>query len=120
MLLLGLLLIGATGAFTGLLIADNLSGGPDYGVTVLGNHIATLDSLGIFLAGVALTLVFGLGCALVVGARARRRRMAVRTVRVPAEQVAAEQGGMTDDVGEVPSAATAEPAAHPRRFRSGL
>ncbi|MFD9633301.1 hypothetical protein [Streptomyces violascens] len=83
MLLLGLLLLGATGAFIGLLIAvaDNLSGGPDYGVTVLGNHIATLNSLGIFLAGIALTLIFGLGCAMVrsAGARARRRRPGAAT-----------------------------------------
>ncbi|WP_369359633.1 hypothetical protein [Streptomyces sp. cg2] len=49
MLALGLLLLAVTGAFVGLLIAANLSGGPDYGVTVLGNHIVTLNSLAIFL-----------------------------------------------------------------------
>jgi hypothetical protein len=107
MLLLGLLLLGATGAFIGLLIADNLSGGPDYGVTVLGNHIATLNSLGIFLAGIALTLIFGLGCAMVrsAGARARRRRPGTRRGRTPPAEVAAEQGGMADDVDE-PAATT--------------
>ncbi|MBO1413460.1 hypothetical protein [Streptomyces sp. FH025] len=109
MLLLGLLLLGATGAFIGLLVADNTSGGPDYGVTVLGHHIATLDGLAIFLAGIALTLVVGLGLAMVT-AGARRRRRAVRTVRVPPEVVAAEQGDRADNVAQVPPAKTARPA----------
>ncbi|WP_234327138.1 hypothetical protein [Streptomyces sp. NRRL WC-3742] len=64
MLLLGLLLLAASGAFTGLLIADNLSGGPDYQVTVLGNDLVTLNGLGIFLAGIALALLFCLGLAM--------------------------------------------------------
>ncbi|MDY0810865.1 hypothetical protein [Kitasatospora purpeofusca] len=76
MLLLGLLLLAATGAFTGLLIADNLSGGPDYGVTVLGNQIATMNSLAVFLSGIALTLIFGLGLAMATGGAARMRRRA--------------------------------------------
>ncbi|MFF2147027.1 hypothetical protein [Kitasatospora sp. NPDC058190] len=125
MLLLGLLLLGATGAFIGLLITDNTSGGPDYALTVLGNHIATLDSLAIFLAGIALTLIVGLGFAMVVaGARhrrttgARHRRTAVRTVRVPPEEVAAEQGDRADNVAEVPPATTAKPARR-HHFRFG-
>ncbi|WP_223243049.1 hypothetical protein, partial [Streptomyces sp. CBMA123] len=64
MLLLGLLLLAASGAFTGLLIADNLGGGPEYQVTILGNDLVKLDSLGIFLAGLALALVFCLGLAM--------------------------------------------------------
>ncbi|MFI1203404.1 hypothetical protein ACH4VR_28895 [Streptomyces sp. NPDC020883] len=79
MLVLGLLLLAVTGAFAGLLIAANLSGGPDYGVTVLGNHVVTLNSLAIFLAGIALTLIMGFGCALIASgsARVRRRRLSV-------------------------------------------
>lgn len=38
MLLLGLLLMAASGAFIGLLIADNLAGGPEYQATVLGTE----------------------------------------------------------------------------------
>ncbi|WP_316528690.1 hypothetical protein [Kitasatospora brasiliensis] len=64
MLLLGLLLMAASGAFVGLLIADNLSGGPDYQVTILGTNLVALNSLSIFLSGVALALLFCLGLAL--------------------------------------------------------
>ncbi|MFJ3791586.1 hypothetical protein [Kitasatospora sp. NPDC090091] len=82
MLLLGLLLMATTGAFAGLLIADNLDGGPDYTATVLGNDVATLSSLGIFLAGIALALLFCLGLAMIV--RARRAHRSVRLGTEPA------------------------------------
>lgn len=72
MLLLGLLLMSASGAFIGLLIADNIAGGPEYQATVLGNDLVTLNSLGVFLAGVALGLVFCLGLALTGLARRTR------------------------------------------------
>lgn len=68
MLLLGLLLMAGAGAFTGLLIADNLAGGPHYTVSVLGHDIATMNTLGAFLTGVALTLLFGLGLLLLLSA----------------------------------------------------
>ncbi|MGW4895959.1 hypothetical protein ACWEQL_27440 [Kitasatospora sp. NPDC004240] len=74
MLILGLLLLAGAGAFTGLLIADNLAGGPEYRATVLGQELATMDALGIFLAGLALALVFCLGCAMVALSRVRTRR----------------------------------------------
>ncbi|MFF3002034.1 hypothetical protein ACFVTF_04395 [Kitasatospora sp. NPDC057940] len=74
MLLLGLLLMAAAGAFAGLLIADNLSGGPDYQATVLGIHLPALSSLGIFLAGLALALLFCLGLALMMMTARRSRR----------------------------------------------
>lgn len=74
MILLGLLLLGATGAFTGLLIADNLGGGPSYTVTVLGNTIATMSTLGIFLAGIALALIFVLGVVMAFGGGVRHHR----------------------------------------------
>ncbi|MEU9079316.1 hypothetical protein [Kitasatospora sp. NPDC048538] len=75
MFLLGFLLFAASGAFIGLLIADNLSGGPEYQVTVLGHDLVTLNSLAIFLSGVALALLFCLGLAL-MGAGRRVRRPA--------------------------------------------
>ncbi|MFE5189864.1 hypothetical protein [Streptomyces sp. NPDC056628] len=65
MLFLGLLLLAATAAFTGLLIADNLSGGPEYTVSVLGQEIATMNTLAIFCSGLALALLFCLALATV-------------------------------------------------------
>lgn len=61
MLVLGLLLMAGAAAFAGLLIAYNLSGGPDYTVTLLGSEPFTISTLGAFLGGIALTLIFGLG-----------------------------------------------------------
>ncbi|MER7705763.1 hypothetical protein ABTX81_23075 [Kitasatospora sp. NPDC097605] len=81
MLLFGLLLVAATAAFTGLLIADNLSGGPEYQVTILGQDLVKLSSLGIFLAGLALALLFCLGLALAGAARRARTRPLRRTTR---------------------------------------
>ncbi|MFF1875310.1 hypothetical protein [Streptomyces sp. CB03911] len=82
LLLLGLLLLGATGAFVGLVIADN-TGGPTYDVTILGHQIATTTGLAIFLSGAALTLLAGLALAMVkLGAgRAGRRRQLIRSAR---------------------------------------
>ncbi|MEV8093120.1 hypothetical protein [Kitasatospora sp. NPDC085879] len=74
MLALGLLLLAATGAFTGLLIAENLDGGPTTTVTMFGNDLATMNSLAIFLAGIALTLLFVLACLMVLMGRRRARR----------------------------------------------
>ncbi|MET9908580.1 hypothetical protein ACWCQ1_30975 [Streptomyces sp. NPDC002144] len=74
MLFLGLLLLGATGAFTALAIAGNLSGGPEYSVSVLDHHIATMNTLAIFSSGLALALLFCLGLAMVSGGAHRRHR----------------------------------------------
>ncbi len=46
MLLLGLLLMAGSAAFAGLLIAENLSGGPDYTVTLMGSEPFTISTLG--------------------------------------------------------------------------
>ncbi len=93
MLLLGLLLVAATGAFTGLLIAGNSGGGPDYTVSVLGNSIATLNSLEIFLSGIALALLFGLGLAMLSGSGRRhtRRRAELRSARRQARDAREER-----------------------------
>ncbi|MFJ9610641.1 hypothetical protein ACIRS1_30300 [Kitasatospora sp. NPDC101176] len=117
MFLLGFLLFAASGAFIGLLIADNLSGGPEYQVTVLGHDLVTLNSLAIFLSGVALALLFCLGLAL-MGAGRRVRRPApapvaaggavpreadpqrpVRRARVGADRAGAARDG-EDRIGE--------------------
>jgi hypothetical protein len=74
MLILGLLLIAATAAFTGLVIADNLSGGPKYTASVLGQDIATMNTLAVFCSGLALALLFCLGLALVTTRRRHRPR----------------------------------------------
>ncbi|MFE7861045.1 hypothetical protein [Streptomyces sp. NPDC057403] len=74
MLFIGLLLLGATGAFTALVIAGNLSGGPEYTVSVLGHHIATMNTLAVFCSGLALALLFCLALAMMNGALHRRRR----------------------------------------------
>ena len=74
MLILGLLLLAGTAAFVGLVIADNLGGGADYSVTVLGHQIAVMDGLAIFLAGLALALVFALGAMLTMSGMKMRRR----------------------------------------------
>lgn len=74
MLILGLLLLACTAAFVGLAIADNLGGGAEHNVTVLGHHIATMNGLAIFCAGLALALIFGLGLMLAMAGMAMRRR----------------------------------------------
>ncbi len=102
MLLLGLLLVGATAAFTGLVVADNNSGSPNYSVTVLGHHIATMNTLAAFLAGAALALVFCLGLAMMTGGsrRAVRRRSDLRAARRDAKDAAAERDLLASRVGD--------------------
>ncbi|MGW3071536.1 hypothetical protein [Kitasatospora sp. NPDC001132] len=103
MLLLGLLLMAASGAFVGLLIADNLSGGPDYQVMILGHRLVVLNSLSIFLAGVALALLFCLGLALIrLSGRVRRSSRVVRAA--PAERT--DPTGRTDPTEPEQRAAT--------------
>ncbi|MFJ5533167.1 hypothetical protein [Streptomyces sp. NPDC093261] len=75
MLFLGLLLLAATVAFTALVIAGNLSGGPEYTVSVLDHHIATMNTLAVFASGLALALVFCLGLATAVNAATHRHGM---------------------------------------------
>ncbi|WP_055491182.1 hypothetical protein [Streptomyces sp. TP-A0356] len=72
MLFIGLLLLAATGAFTALAIIGNLSGGPQYTVSVLDHPIATMNVLAIFSSGLALALLFTLGLATAVGSATHR------------------------------------------------
>jgi hypothetical protein len=88
-----LLLLAATGSFVGLVISDNLSGGPDYTPVVLGHTITTMNSLAIFCAGVALALLFCLGLAMMAGSAARRRRRRTRRVNdTPVSEPVADTG----------------------------
>ncbi|MFJ9119202.1 hypothetical protein ACIRJO_27065 [Streptomyces sp. NPDC102394] len=47
MLILGLLLLAITGAFTGLVITGNLAGGPEYEVSMPGHHMITVNTLAV-------------------------------------------------------------------------
>ncbi|MFD7688461.1 hypothetical protein [Streptomyces sp. NPDC059781] len=86
MLVLLLLLVLATAAFTAVVVVENFSGGPEYTVEVFGNQIATLGPPGLFLSGVALALIFCLGLAALAGGLKRRHHK--RRARV-SEPVAA-------------------------------
>ena len=110
MLLLGLLLVGGTIAFATVLIADNLDGGPQYSATLFDHHLATVNTLGAFLAGIALALVFCLALMMVsVGARRERRRNAeLRAAR--RERKAAEK---TVDTGTVTDPSEGDTATMP-------
>jgi len=95
MLFIGLLLLAATGAFTGLAIAGNLAGGPEYTVSVLDHEIATMNVLAVFCAGLALALIFCLGVALALRGAAHRRRRSSRldgTQDTPAPEQTIEPG----------------------------
>ncbi|MFE5486130.1 hypothetical protein [Streptomyces sp. NPDC056527] len=81
MLLIGILLLAAAGAFTGLVVAENRSGGPDYTVTMFDTTVATVNTLGAFLAGIGMTLVFCIALALILGGSARRRRRSAAAPR---------------------------------------
>src|SRR5690348_8471132 len=112
MLVLGFLLLAATGTFTGLLIADNVSGGPDYTVTVLGNQVATMDAMAIFLSGIVLALVFCLALALAASgaARTRGRTHQLRRARAQARQATADRDALQDRMDETPLPTAGEPA----------
>jgi hypothetical protein len=71
------LLAGGAGAFTGLLIAYNTSGGPKYTAEIFGQSLPTLNTLEVFCAGVALGLIFCFGLWLII----RGIRHTTRTMR---------------------------------------
>lgn len=91
MLVLALLLVLATGAFTALVVVENFSGGPEYAVEFFGERIATLSAPGLFLSGVALTLIFCLGLAVLASGLKRRRRAHEVPVSAPAGPTAGER-----------------------------
>ncbi|HEY9370859.1 hypothetical protein [Streptomyces sp.] len=112
MFLIGLLLLAAVGAFAGLLIAENSSGGRDYTVTMFDNTVATVNTLGAFVAGVGMTLVVCLALALMVAGSARRRRRTALHRRVTRREVADEEPPPTD---YPPGAWEQTPSQAPRR-----
>ncbi|MFG2679920.1 hypothetical protein [Streptomyces sp. NPDC048392] len=102
MLVLGLLLMAGAAAFAGLLIAYNLSGGPDYTVTLLGSEPFTISTLGAFLGGIALTLIFGLGMWMLLagtvlarhrGKKRRRERETARRATTERDELAGRLEG---------------------------
>lgn len=75
LVILGVLLAGGAGAFTGLVIAYNTSGGPKYAPEIFGQTLPTLNTLGVFCLGAGLALIFSLGLWLIIsGARHRAHR----------------------------------------------
>jgi hypothetical protein len=114
MLILGLLLLAGTAVFTGIVIGDNRTGLPDHNVTVFGQHIATMNSLEIFCAGIALALIFAFGLLLVAAGSAhhRRRTLKIRAARKDAAQAARERDELAArlNAGD-PYATTGEPYA---------
>jgi hypothetical protein len=97
MLLVGLIIAAAAGAFAGLLITDNAAGGPQYTVTLPGHHLVTLDMLQVFLYGIALAVVFCLGIAVMSrGAATMRRR---RAAELEAGRIRAERDALAAHLG---------------------
>ncbi|MEU9651355.1 hypothetical protein AB0E00_20925 [Streptomyces sp. NPDC048110] len=118
MLVLGLLLMAGAAAFAGLLIAYNLSGGPDYTVTLLGSEPFTISTLGAFLGGIALTLIFGLGMWMLLAGTvlARHRGKKRRRERETARQATAERDALAGRLeGRGNSTTAAEEPAGQRR-----
>jgi hypothetical protein len=76
--ILGVLLAGGAGAFTGLLIAYNTSGGPKYTAEIFGQSLPTLNTLGVFCSGIALALIFCFGLWLIIGGTRRGVRRPMR------------------------------------------
>ncbi|MCF2532038.1 hypothetical protein [Yinghuangia soli] len=104
MLFLGVLLLMATGSFALLLIADNHGGTPEYTVTLFDQDIATMSTTAVFMAGIALALLFALAFWMCVsgGGRSRRRRAALRTARAEARDAAAERDALRDQLDTAP------------------
>src|SRR5437867_1392057 len=108
MLFLGLLLLAATAAFTGLAISDNLAGGPHYTVSVLGNDIATMNTLAIFCAGLALALIFSLGLWMATGGAMHQRNRRIR-MRAERDALAARLSEREVAAGSTTGAGSAAP-----------
>ncbi len=102
LLLLGLLIMGATAAFVGLLIAYNTSGGPEYTVNLFGNHPFTMSTLGVFASGLGLALIFGVGLWAMLGGGilARHRGKQRHAARHASRQLSAERDIMANRLRE--------------------
>ncbi|MFE9248348.1 hypothetical protein [Streptomyces sp. NPDC007088] len=135
MLIIGLLLAAAAAAFTALLIAFNLSGGPDYTVSLFGSDPFTISTLGAFCGGLALALIFGLGVWMMMGGAAlfARRTKKKHEARDAVSERDRLRGQLDDEHreraardehreqanggrGSSPTARPAQPAGHGRRL----
>ena len=96
MVLLGLVLVLASGAAVVLLLMDNMSEDAAVAVTLLGNELATVDAPTIFVAGLVLAGAVCLGLALVAAGtrRARARRAALRDAQLRADEADAERNAL--------------------------
>jgi len=83
LIILGAPLAGGVGAFTSLVLAYNRAGGPRYTPEIFGQSLVTLNTLGVFVTGIALGLIFSIGLWLIAGGtrhvtRGRRFRRLAR------------------------------------------
>ena len=95
LVLLGGLLAGGAGAFTGLLIAYNTSGGPNYTPEIFGQSLATLNTLGVFCSGMAMGLTLCFGLWLIVGVHPPRHAPHHRQPAHPGQHPASHHAGHT-------------------------
>jgi hypothetical protein len=97
MLILGLLLVVASGAAAAVLIAYN-SGGTAQTVDAFGRELGDFALAQAFIAGVVVALVFMLGLAMVMmaGRRGRENRARYREARREAKAAAAERDELAE------------------------
>ncbi|MDI2129658.1 hypothetical protein [Yinghuangia seranimata] len=93
MLLLGVLLLMATVAFTALVISDNHTGLPDYRVSLFGKGFATMNTLEVFLAGIAIALLLAVAVMLTASGSmvAWRRQAKLRAARTEVRRATEER-----------------------------
>ncbi|MGH3345312.1 MAG: hypothetical protein ACRDPK_21090 [Carbonactinosporaceae bacterium] len=93
MLMIGFLLMVASGSLACLLVVHNASGGPSYQVELLGRVVADVSPVEAFLAGLALALTFCFGVSLITASFRRRHRMMsrVREAEDEADELEAER-----------------------------
>ncbi|MGH3328629.1 MAG: hypothetical protein ACRDPT_12675 [Streptomycetales bacterium] len=94
MLMIGLLLMVASGSLAGLLVVNNASaGGPVYQAELFGRVLASVSPVEMFLAGLALALAFCFGVSLITASFRRRHRIMsrVREAEDEADELVAER-----------------------------
>ncbi|MCT2586943.1 hypothetical protein [Actinophytocola gossypii] len=114
MLILGLLLVVASGAAAVILIAYN-TGGTAQTVSAFGRDIADVTVMQAFVAGLVLSLVFLLGLWMILraGRRGRENRARYREARREAKTAAAERDELADRLRRDEENRVTEPAADP-------
>jgi hypothetical protein len=114
MLILGLLLVVASGAAAVILIAYN-TGGTAQTVTAFGRDIADVTLMQAFVAGIVVALVFllGLSMILMAGRRGRENRARYRQARREAKTAAAERDELADQLRRDEEHRATDPAVAP-------